>query len=255
MELVVLGCWAPYPRAGGACPGYLIRDGGANVLLDAGSGSLSRLMQFTDFRSLDAVVISHYHPDHYHDLYPLRHAVEGALRDGSRAGALKLYAPAAPEKDFKRLSSYTAFETVAIGSLPMEDLGAGTLAHRADIRGLKFHFVPALHVLPGYSVSVTGNVRLAYSGDTERTPQLVALAAGADLFLCEASGLDGDAEYLRGFHLTAREAGEVAGEAGVKRLIITHFWPEYDPRELARQAAEGFGGEVETAREGEVYNV
>ena len=85
MELVVLGCWAPYPRAGGACSGYLIRAGGLNILLEAGNGSLSRLMTFIDFRYLDAVIVTHLHPDHYLDLFPLRHAVEGARRDGSRS--------------------------------------------------------------------------------------------------------------------------------------------------------------------------
>ncbi|MCL6639376.1 MAG: MBL fold metallo-hydrolase [Firmicutes bacterium] len=256
MELTVLGCWAPYPRAGGACSGYLIRDGGVNVLLEAGNGALSRMMEHIDFCALDAVVVTHFHPDHYLDLFPLRHALEGARREGKRADPLPLYAPAEPAEVFAKIAGYDrAFAAVPVESLPGERVKEGLTVRRAAIGGLGFQFAPARHPLPAYSVSVTGTGRLVYSGDTARTPALAAFAAGAGLFLCEASGMDGDAEYLADSHLTAREAGELAREAGVRRLIITHFWPGYDPLELSRLAAAGFGKDVEAAREGETYEL
>ena len=257
MELIVLGCWAPYPRAGGACSGYLVRGGGVNVLLEAGNGSLSRLLRWIDFRSLDAVVVSHLHHDHYLDLFPLRHAVEGARREGRLSGPLKLVLPAEPEEVHQQLACYTkAFEAVPIESLPWEKTAGGARAHGLNVNGLRFRFVPAVHSLPAYSFSVQHKEsKLVYSGDTARSGELVDLAGGAGLFLCEASGLDDDLGYLKGSHLTAREAGEVAREAGLKRLLITHLWPEYDPEELARQAGEGFGGQVMAAQEGETYPV
>ena len=256
LELVILGCWAPYPRAGGACSGYLVRGGGTNILLEAGNGSLSRLRQFIDFCSLDAAVVTHFHPDHYLDLFLLKHAVAGARREGRRDGALKLFLPSRPKEIYGQLSGFSeAFTAVSIEELPRERLPAGIIARRAEIGGLLLHFVPALHSMPGYSLAVTGKGRLVYSGDTARTAELTALAAGSGLFLCEASGLDSDADYLRGVHLTAREAGAAAAEAGAERLLITHFWPEYDLGELARQAAAGFGRGVLTAREGDVHEI
>lgn len=257
MEMTVLGCWAPYPRAGGACPGYLVREGGVSVLLEAGSGSLSRLMTFMDFRNLDAVVITHLHADHYLDLFPLRHAVEGARRDGSREKPLKLYLPAEPQEEYEKLSGYLkAFDALPIEHLPWEKSSGILLAHGLVLEGLSFRFIPAKHSLPAYSLAIAGESgRLVYSGDTARTDELVALARGADLFLCEASGRDSDAGYLEGSHLTARQAGEVAREAGVKKLLITHFWPEYEPEEMAGLAGKGFGGQVEAVREGETYRI
>jgi ribonuclease BN (tRNA processing enzyme) len=256
VEMTVLGCWAPYPRAGGACPGYLLRECGATILLEAGSGVLSRLAQVIDCWTLDAVVVTHFHHDHYLDLYPLRHAIEGARREGKRSGPLLLYAPAEPAEVFSQLAGYSkAFDIVPLESLPAEEIREGLSVRRVAIGGLLFHFAPALHPLPGYSVSVTGSGRLVYSGDTARTPVAAAFAAGAALFLCEASGLDRDADYLKGSHLTAREAGEIAREAGVRRLLITHFWPEYDPLDLRGLAEAGFGGAVTAAREGETYKV
>ncbi|MEW6064113.1 MAG: MBL fold metallo-hydrolase, partial [Bacillota bacterium] len=106
------------------------------------------------------------------------------------------------------------------------------------------------HNLPAYSISIEGSKRFVYSGDTAYQEELIKLAAGADLFLCEASGLEQDMEYLQENHLTARQAGQLAKAAGVKRLMITHFYPEYVLSELQKQAEEGFSRGTELAREG-----
>jgi ribonuclease BN (tRNA processing enzyme) len=256
LEITVLGCWAPYPRAGGACSGYLIRGGGQNILLEAGNGSLSRLMGFLDFRRLDAVIISHLHPDHYLDLFPLRHAIEGARRDGSRAGPLKLILPAMPVQKFQVLEGYKkAFETTPVEGLPLEQSLSGTPVRRLDLGKLSIRFVPAKHSLPGYAISFTGAGKLVFSGDTAWTEELVEIARGADLFLSEASGQDQDAGYLGDVHLTARQAGETARRAGVRQLLLTHFWPEYDPDLLVQQAGKSFDGPVLAVREGGTYRV
>ncbi|HOV80781.1 MAG TPA: MBL fold metallo-hydrolase [Bacillota bacterium] len=255
MELTVLGCWAPYPRAGGACSGYLVREDGVNVLLEAGNGVLSNLLKFVDFRCLDAVIISHLHHDHYLDLYSLRQAMEAASRTGAAASPLKLFLPSSPAAVFKELAGYEkAFQAFEIENLPEEKTGKSRV-RRLELGGLIFSFAPAKHSLPGFCISVEGSRRLVYSGDTAKTEELVALAGGADLFLCEASGFDRDRDYLKEFHLTARQAGEAACEAGVRRLLLTHFWPEYDPAGLCAEAAGSFGGRVETVREGETYLV
>ncbi len=226
------------------------------MLLEAGNGSLGKLMRFIDFRLLDAVVISHLHHDHYLDLFSLRYAIEGARRDGSRAASLRLFAPAEPAAEFKLLAGYSkAFTATPVESLPGERTSGGVSTRRLDLEGLTLRFAPALHPMPGFSISVEGKGKLVFSGDTARTEELAALAEGADLFLCEASGLDSDAEAMQGVHLTARQAGETACQAGVKRLLLTHFWPEYDLSLLARQAGEGFGGMVSLAREGKTYRV
>ncbi|MCL6635808.1 MAG: MBL fold metallo-hydrolase, partial [Peptococcaceae bacterium] len=75
----------------------------------------------------------------------------------------------------------------------------------------------------------------------------------AGIFLCEASGLDQDAGFLRDRHMTARQAGTLARQARVKELIITHFYPEYDLSVLKAEAEAGFGGTVELAAEGDTY--
>ena len=72
MKLTILGKWSPYPPAGGACPGYLVEADGVRILLDCGSGVVSSLHRVGTAFDLNAIVISHLHPDHFTDIYPLR---------------------------------------------------------------------------------------------------------------------------------------------------------------------------------------
>ncbi|HPU36225.1 MAG TPA: MBL fold metallo-hydrolase, partial [Bacillota bacterium] len=132
---------------------------------------------------------------------------------------------------------------------------SGTPVRRLDLGKLSICFVPTKHSLPGYAISFTGAGKLVFSGDTAWTEELVEITRGADLFLSEASGQDQDAAYLGEFHLTARQAGEIARRAGVRKLLLTHFWPEYDPDLLVQQALESYDGPVLAAREGETYRV
>ncbi|MBP7332604.1 MAG: MBL fold metallo-hydrolase [Firmicutes bacterium] len=256
MKLTVLGCWAPYPRAGGACSGYLLQEAGLNILLEAGSGSLSRLMSVIDFRRLDAVIVTHLHHDHYSDLFVLRYALEGARRDGSRSRPLPLFVPGAPANGYGELAGYDqAFTVTPIENLPQESPGQDFALYSLSVGGLKFRFAPIKHPLPGYSVAVGEPGGLVFSSDTARTKAIEYLAQNAGLFLCEASGQDSDTEAMKDAHLTAGQAGALARDVGAKRLLLTHFWPEYDPALLGQQAEKTFKNPVELAGEGETYLV
>ncbi len=250
MELTVLGCWAPYPRAGGACSGYLVRDAETVILLEAGNGSLSRLLEIMDFRKLSAVIVSHFHADHCADLFCLRHALKGARRDGSRSEPLALFAPGEPGNDFQRLAG----DSDAFLARPIESLPAANGTRRVSVGRLKLEFLPTHHSLPGYGLAITGgDRRLVYSGDTAYFPELARFWAGARLLLCEASGFARDAWQIGQVHLTARQAGELARESGAARLLLTHFCPEYDVEALCAEAAQVCRCPVLPAREGETY--
>src|SRR2546422_840776 len=94
MKLTILGKWSPYPPAGGACPGYLVEADGVRILLDCGSGVVSSLHRFGTAFDLNAIVISHLHPDHFTDIYPLRNELAyGRLPDPPPTPVL-LFAPA-----------------------------------------------------------------------------------------------------------------------------------------------------------------
>lgn len=251
MRLTVLGCWAPYPRPGEACSGYLVEEGDVTIYLDAGHGSFSKLSCHVDFRRLTGVVISHFHADHWVDLFCLRYAVAGARRAGQVTSLLPLIVPGRPEEIYRRLSGYTdAFVTQAVDELPVAPGPGATAVREGRMGHLTLQFLSVPHPVPAYAVAIAGGRRLVFSGDTAWSADLMQLAAGADVFLCEASGLAGDEEALADRHLTAGQAGDLARRAGVRRLVLTHFWPEYDLEDIRREAQSTFGGPVILAYEG-----
>lgn len=246
MKITVLGYWAPYPKGGGACSGYLVESRKTRILVDAGHGTFGRLSAVMNFRKLSAVVISHFHPDHCADLPCIRHAIGGAIRDGSRAEPLPVCVPGEPEEDFSRVSAHREILAVrSVDELSFNERGCRSV----QIDGCEVCFFPVRHNLPCYAVGLrAGKKRIVYTADTSYFPELAEFARDADLLVAEASGYESDHEYLYRNHLTARLAGELGREAGAKRLMITHFWPEYDVQRLRVEAAAAYGGEVETAR-------
>ena len=255
MKLTVLGCWAPYPNPGEACSGYLLQSSTTNLALEAGNGSFAELTRHLEYTSLSGQIITHFHPDHYADIYCLRHAVEGARREGRMNAKISLFIPREPVEISSKIAGYTeAFNTIIIDTLPDTEEINGQKLKTASVGDLKLYFIPTTHSLPGYAVLVKGEGKIFFfSGDTGATEIIKKTARDADLFLCEASGLDKDADYLKHIHLTARQAGELAKAANVKRLLITHFWPQYAPQELLGQARSGFGREAEAAVQGNTY--
>ncbi|MBC7106704.1 MAG: MBL fold metallo-hydrolase [Firmicutes bacterium] len=251
MRVTVLGCWAPYPRPEGACSGYLVEDENVALYLEAGHGSFAKLCSRVDFRRLTAAVVSHFHADHWVDLLCLRHAVAGARRAGTLASPLTLIVPGVPEEFYRRLAGYAdAFAARAVEDLPLAPRPNGPAVRVAELAHLRLEFLPVPHAVPAYAVAVVGRQRFVFSGDTAWCEELARLAADADLFLCEASGLAGDERVLGERHLTAGQAGELARRAGVGRLVLTHFWPEYNLEEIRREAEGSFGEPVILAREG-----
>jgi ribonuclease BN (tRNA processing enzyme) len=126
---------------------------------------------------------------------------------------------------------------------------------RISVGNLEISFSPAVHAYPSHVITVvSGNKKLVYSGDTEYFPQLAELAAGADLFLCEANYLQKDIKNGSPNHLAAYQAGKTARDAGVKRLVLTHHHPERNLKKSWAEAAEYFAN-LELASAGAVYFV
>jgi ribonuclease BN (tRNA processing enzyme) len=212
---------------------------GYRLLLECGNGSFSRLQEVMDFRNLDGVVISHFHEDHSADLFCLKHAVTGSIVYGQRANPLDLWAPEEPVLALESLSRQPEI-------LKLQPLGQGIIRDQFEVQVLRTAH-PMLTYALRLKETATGQV-LAYTGDTEWKNELVGWAKDADVLLCEASFQEED--RLRrsyGGHLTAREAGRLARAAGVKRLVLTHFFPEYDLEVSRREAEDSFGAKVELA--------
>jgi ribonuclease Z len=96
--------------------------------------------------------------------------------------------------------------------------------------------------------------RFAFIMDTRVCDAAFALADRADLLVCESTFANAEAGLARDYgHLTAGQAGQIAAQAGARRLVLTHFSQRYESRDdderLADEAAAAFGGEVVLARD------
>ncbi|HHV98243.1 MAG TPA: MBL fold metallo-hydrolase [Clostridiaceae bacterium] len=231
MKLTVLGNNGPYPSAGGACSGYLIQHGGKNILLDCGNGVLSNLQKVIRFEELDAIIITHLHSDHMSDMMVLRYAIQAKMKRGAMNHRIDVYASPEPQEEFKRLDINDAFNLKAITDDMVLNIGDITVT-----------FSPMTHPFKSFAVCVSsGGKKFVFSGDTSWNKNIIEFSGGADVVMLDAGLLSADKKDDNVPHLTARECGIVAKESGAKKLILTHFFPEYDVEQLIAEARENFG--------------
>jgi ribonuclease BN (tRNA processing enzyme) len=261
LTLTILGCGPAAPNPGGACSGYLLRQGENAVLVDCGSGVAGRIPQHVPANRLQGVAISHMHPDHYFDLVCLYYALKfGEPRPADLSPRLAVYVPPGAREFLGRFA-----QLIAAGSAMFEDvLDLREYASNTEtvIGGLAFTFVPVQHYVPSHAMrvrSADGDATLVFSSDVAPCRELVDAARGADLFMCESAlmtAAQDEPDPARRGHMSAAEAGQAAREAGARRLLITHYRSgEVNDAHHQTAAREAFGGPVELAREGMTFVV
>ncbi len=247
MRITVLGSGAAYPRAGGACSGLLIAAGGTNVWLDAGNGTFSNLQRHISHRDVDALVLSHVHADHISDVLPFMYALGFD-----------------PVNEPMTIAMYAGPEVVRVLSGHLRGVSSEMfgrvfdnrpVADPFEIGPLRFEPFETKHPPPTFGFRIVEGDRTAvYTADTAWFDELPDRCRGADLLICEATYVEG-AEAAPNIHLWAKEAGRVAAEAEVKRLVLTHLWPTFELEQAMREAALAYSGPIEAAIEGKTYDV
>jgi ribonuclease BN (tRNA processing enzyme) len=247
VRLTVLGCAGSFPSAESPCSSYLVQAGGHTVLVDLGNGSLGALQRHIGLYDVDAVVLSHLHPDHWIDLLQYlvarkyaKHCTLPTLPVYGPVGTADRVATAYGEKD--AADGVFDFRTLTEGTLDLGpiELTAALVNHPVETYGLRFSH---------------GGRTLAYSSDTAESDALVELARDADVFLCEASFLE-DQDNVPDLHLTGRGAGEHATLARARRLLLTHLVPAWgDEAQTLAEARSAYDGPVDVVHSGAVYDI
>ena len=247
MEVKILGTQSPYNTDYHNCPGFLVTDGDNKILLDCGSGS-HRMLKYPDDLNNLTVIITHLHRDHYNDLFNIQYASVVFHGQKRVEKPVIVYMPNTPEVIYNDICS----EPNAYCNYSYIDKDTVI-----NIGNLKIEFTAVIHPMETYAVKITdGKSIFVYTSDTSYASKdtIINFAKGADILLSEASLLVSDGFPEINSHLTAKQAATIAKEADVKKLIITHFWPEKSPQQFVDEAKEVFENTF-AAEEGDVYNL
>lgn len=255
MEVTIVGCSGSFAGPDSPASCYLIRaesEGRTwSIVLDLGNGALGNLQRHVDPLTVDAVLISHLHVDHFIDLCGL-YVMLKYVPGGSGREDVPTYGP-------EGLGEHLAH---AYGNEAIEDVPGifefHAIRDREPIVLGPFTITPVgvKHTIESYGFRVEADGRtLAYTGDTDLCDALTPLMTGADLALADAAFVDGR-DHTRGIHLSGSRAAEAAVRAGgVQRLMLTHMPAWNDPDVCCAQAAAVWPGEVEVAKPGATYVV
>ena len=267
MRVTLLGTGCPVVSTERFGPAQVLRHGLSSVLVDCGSGVTQRLLAAgLSGRDLDALLLTHLHSDHIVDLFQLIISSWHQGRDrpqrvlgprGTRAyvdGLMSLWRPELEQRIAHEARPSTAALKVEVTEIEagqqLEIGGFGVqvveVEHRPVKQAFGFVFAPAGGRGP----------RIVLSGDTRRCAALIAAARGADVLVHEvmvhrempviegvrtAEGLANVASY----HTLSDQVGEIATEAGVGCLVLTHFVPPAcDRQALLDEVAADFAGPI-----------
>jgi ribonuclease BN (tRNA processing enzyme) len=221
VKLTVVGCSPAWPNPGSAQSGYLVEENGRRLLLDCGPGVLGRLREASDdaWPDVDAIVVTHWHLDHWGDLVPwVWGSMAGPGRDGPRP---ELYLPPEGRERLREFGAKLGWEDMWDSTFELRD-------YEEDVPFEAAGFTLTALRMPHYTLRTyglrvaDGDRTLAYSGDSGPSEQLAELARDVDLFVCEATLLRGDLDGTPRGHLSEDEAVEAFRASGAKRLLLTH---------------------------------
>jgi ribonuclease BN (tRNA processing enzyme) len=234
-SLTVLGSCGAWPEPGRACAGFLLEYDGFKVVLDLGYGALPQLLRHCPQGEVDAVVVTHQHPDHCVDVSAL-----ARVRYYSDAKPIPLHSPPGVVDVLRALEPNPD---------PASIFAIHDLAATKEIGPFTVETVQLPHYVTNFGVRLTApGVSVAYTGDSGPAPELQQLAQGTDLFISDATLQGPSPQSSPRYVMTATEAAR--GARGANRLLLTHFWPGSDRAVSVAEARQEFSGEVVAAEEG-----
>ena len=248
MRVTILGSGTCVPSLERSSCAVLVEVGESKILLDSGAGTMRRLLEAqTTIFDLTHIIYSHFHPDHTAELVPLLFATK--YPDGHRRKTpLSICAGIGLKDLLSGLKSvYGQWIELAPGLLEIIEADIT----RPDIlrfRDFTVNTIPVKHNPESIAIRITDvrGASVVYSGDTDYCENIITIAEGANLLICEAAVPDD--QKVAG-HLTPAIAGEIASQAGVGKLVLTHFYPECDQVDMRKECRKTFNGPLSLAHD------
>jgi ribonuclease BN (tRNA processing enzyme) len=248
MKLTILGSGTGVPTVERSACSFVLETGGRKLLFDLGPGTIRRLAEAEFALSrISSVFISHFHPDHSSELVAFLFATKHP--DAYRRRTPFHVVGARGIRNFYRglVNVFGEWIELEPGLMDIVELHHEK-ADRFEGESFTVDSLPMTHIASsiGFRVTAADGTTLAYSGDTDECDNAVVLAREADLFICESALPD---EMKVNGHLTPSLAGRIAARARVKRLLLTHFYPECESVDVEAECRKTYDGPLILARD------
>ena len=239
--VTILGSGTCVPSLQRSSCAALLETGKHCILIDSGPGTMHRLLLAgVDIQRIDFIFYTHFHPDHSGELVPFIFASKYPSNN-RRKTPLTVLAGKGFFDFFERLKAAYGQWIV----LPPGLMHLGELDNRRKISrsfdGFQVQSCPVVHNPESIALRITDSegISVVFSGDTDFSADLIDLAAGAHLLICESALPD---EMKVDGHLTPALAGKIASQANVGKLVLTHFYPECDRTDIRAQCRKTYSG-------------
>jgi ribonuclease BN (tRNA processing enzyme) len=276
MQVTILGSGTPIPEPKRAGTSLVLRIGGEPILIDCGPGAFSRLLEENVHpANVNELFFTHQHMDHNAAFF------EFAIRSWMLGREhLTVYGPDGTEALLDSLEMIYGEDIEYRKSLGRETEGIEDIEYVSTSTN-EFEFetdqwrvraMPVEHSIETHAYrfdEFATDASFVFSGDTCKVPELADFASNADVLIHDAPfGPIGEIptdefvwsqnlqEYddyqgkLREVHSTPAEAGQIAAEAGVSTLVLTHITPYRDTEAMCEEARDHFDGTVIAAEDG-----
>ncbi|MDO4432447.1 MAG: MBL fold metallo-hydrolase [Aerococcaceae bacterium] len=247
MQLKCLGCAGGYPSGDNGTTSFVVssHDVRFHLLLDAGSGAALAMERYMDVSQLNAILVTHDHPDHVADLGIFQHLF--MLRQPQ---AVHAPVPIYVHPHSKMLSLLSSDE--------FSELKTYTPNEALDLGAFRVTFCRTVHPVECYAVRIeeveTGEV-LVFTADSGWHEPLIDFAKNADLLLADCAFLNEVGTNDK--HFTAEEVGRLANEANVKQVVATHLPPQADSALMMAQLKAAINADIPAylCQAGQLYSV
>ncbi|WP_027358902.1 MBL fold metallo-hydrolase [Desulforegula conservatrix] len=248
MKITIIGSGTCVPSLVRSSCSVLVQAGDSSILLDVGPGTMHRLLGAGHLiYDVDAILLSHFHPDHCGELanflfstkYP--HAGQRMGRPLVLAGG-----PGLSRFYFGLRSVFGDWMDTPCGIFQKIEISNG-IPESIAIGDAKIYAAKVEHKPESIAYRIEcGGKSVVYSGDTDYSESLIELSMGCDVLICESAMPD---EKKVPGHLTPSLAGEIAEQAGVSHLVLTHFYPECSEVDIEKQCRRTYSGKITLAED------
>jgi len=242
MKITVLGSGTAAPRLKRNMSSYLLETGKKKILFDSGPGTIRQLLKLkTSLSDIDHIFYTHLHNDHINDLPAILWSNNYGIY---RKKAINLYGP----KGFKKyldilMNKILKFQNLSY-KINVKEMWNDT---KVSINKTRIKSTKSKHSDSSVSYRIEHNKKsIVYSGDTDYSQNIIKLSKNADLLILECSFPDN--KKIKG-HLTPSLCGKIASKANVKKLVLTHFYPEANKVDIKKQCKKEFSGNVKLAKD------